>query len=288
VYCSNESQYPVFFDNLQVVHNRGPILEETHYYPFGLTMAGISSKALNFGSPENKYKFNGIEQNNDFDLNMYDAFFRNLDPQIGRFWQIDPKPDYAQSLYSSMNNNPISFNDPLGDTAVLGINLSAALGFSHQILFYQDKNQNWYVYSMGAGEDEKGGDLVSGRTGDGRVELVPLTSANFKGLPEGKLTVNQLTSFLNDNKLGNTKVSMPITINTTQKQDEAIAANAQQSKKDIESGKEKYNLYTNNSTQATIKVLNKNTGLNLPTRVSPIFAHMAILSRILKQLKEKH
>ena len=56
-------------------------------------MAGISGKALNFGTPGNKEKFNGIEQNNDFDINMYDAFYRNFDPQIGRRWQIDPKPD---------------------------------------------------------------------------------------------------------------------------------------------------------------------------------------------------
>lgn len=80
-------------------------------------MAGISSKAASFGGAENKFKYNGIEQNNDFDLNMYDAFYRNLDPQIGRFWQIDPKPDESQSLYSAMRNNPILFNDLLGDTA---------------------------------------------------------------------------------------------------------------------------------------------------------------------------
>ncbi|HYM93331.1 MAG TPA: RHS repeat-associated core domain-containing protein [Chitinophagaceae bacterium] len=116
IYVSNESPVNVFFDNLQVVHTRGPLIEDNSYYPFGLTMSGISSKALNFGSPANKYKFNGIMQNNDFDLNMYDAFYRNLDPQIGRFWQIDPKPNEMVSSYYVMMNNPIRFSDPLGDT----------------------------------------------------------------------------------------------------------------------------------------------------------------------------
>ena len=115
IYCSNETPVDVFFDNIQVVHTRGPILEETHYYPFGLTMAGISSTAA--GGLENRRKYNGIEFENDFDLNAYDAFFRELDPQTGRWREIDPQVDnfYEWSPYASNYDNPIKFKDSLGD-----------------------------------------------------------------------------------------------------------------------------------------------------------------------------
>lgn len=94
-----------------------------YYYPFGLTMAGSSDRALAFGTG-NHYKYNKgseHEEKNFSDgggLESYDTHLRELDPQLGRWFQIDSKPVYDQSVYCSMGNNPISHNDPLGDTLI--------------------------------------------------------------------------------------------------------------------------------------------------------------------------
>ena len=82
------------------------------YYPFGLNMEGPG-----FGAGgANKYQYNGIELNTDFGLNINTAFFRGYDPAVGRWWQVDPKPNYGESMYSGMGNNPVRYNDMLGDT----------------------------------------------------------------------------------------------------------------------------------------------------------------------------
>ncbi|MBK9570509.1 MAG: hypothetical protein IPO53_11775 [Chitinophagaceae bacterium] len=80
-------------------------------------MAGISSKALNFGDPGNNKKYNGIEKNSDFQIDIYETQLRVLDGQIGRWWQIDPKVDNMEmwSPYASNYDNPINYMDPLGD-----------------------------------------------------------------------------------------------------------------------------------------------------------------------------
>lgn len=179
IYTSNEAtNIDVFFDNLQVTHTRSPLLEETHYYPGGLTMAGISSRAAN--SLENRKKFNGgTEFTNDFDISLYETSWRGYDPQIGRFHQIDmlahTTPDY--SPYTFVQNNPILFFDPLGLDTVR-VNGEG----SHKVKVAQGdvlawtigKTTSYYTYDPN-NPDAVGGFVGAGMDG-GTMEEVTVTA----------------------------------------------------------------------------------------------------------------
>ncbi len=114
VYVSNESPMNVYFDDFKVKHKKGKIIEENHYYPFGLIMSGINSKVLGGITVENKFKFLGKEEQRfEFSdrggLEWLDFGARMYDNQIGRFNTIDPLSAEYLSLspYQYGGNNPI-------------------------------------------------------------------------------------------------------------------------------------------------------------------------------------
>ena len=125
VYPSNETQnWDVFFDNLVVEHKTGPLLEETHYYPSGMEMKALCSKAS--GKLSNKYKFGGKEkQDEEFSdgkgLSCYDFSARMYDPQLMRFMSLDPHGESYpwSSPYAYGFNNFAQVTDPTGKDGVV-------------------------------------------------------------------------------------------------------------------------------------------------------------------------
>jgi RHS repeat-associated protein len=88
------------------------VIQERHYYPFGMEMSELS-----YGTGSNKYLYNSKEIQNDFDLYWYDYGARFYDPELARFHSVDPLSEnyFFQSPYAYAANNPILFIDRNGE-----------------------------------------------------------------------------------------------------------------------------------------------------------------------------
>lgn len=133
VYVSNASDVPgsqvnVYFDDLRITHDLTTIIQEDHFYPFGMSIGDLSYMA-NMAKPNN-FIFNGKELQREFGLDWFDYGARNYDPQIGRWHSVDPKADamYMASPYAYSFNNPILYQDKDGSIPIIPMLIKAGIG----------------------------------------------------------------------------------------------------------------------------------------------------------------
>lgn len=115
-YLSNQSEQEAYFDNMNLVMTNGLLLDEQHYYAYGLPIAGLSSLAAN--ATKHRQRYQGNEYIEERGLEWMDFHNRQYDPQLGIFLGIDPLADaggqQVLSPYHAMGCNPVSMVDPLG------------------------------------------------------------------------------------------------------------------------------------------------------------------------------
>ena len=92
------------------------LIQQTHYYPFGMPITGQWKFDLPQSGVTNQYQYNSKELNEDFGLNWNDYGARWYDAAIGRWNSIDILSEafYHNSAYAYVSNNPVKLSDPTG------------------------------------------------------------------------------------------------------------------------------------------------------------------------------
>ncbi len=129
VFVANESDSPVWFDDVSIQVQQSPIAQETHYDIWGVELAGLEKR----DNPEDEYKFQGKELIEDFGFYEYDFGARYYDPQLGRWSVTDALGSKggqeSNSPYAAMMNDPANITDPDGNCPIcVAIAIGAIIG----------------------------------------------------------------------------------------------------------------------------------------------------------------
>lgn len=117
VYVNNSSGMDVHFDNLTVTHTKGRLLQESHYYPYGLSIS--SGQYANIRSNDKLFlgeRLHRDEFGSNTGLQWSELGARQYDPQIGRWHSPDLLASMAPgwSPYRYGFCNPVVFSDASG------------------------------------------------------------------------------------------------------------------------------------------------------------------------------
>jgi RHS repeat-associated protein len=115
IYLSNEETSPVevFFDDLNVVQVKSPVVQTDDYYPFGLTFNSYQRE----NSIRQDYLYNGKERQDELGLDWLDYGARTYMNDIGRWMGTDRFADKYEgySPYTYVLNNPVKLIDADGN-----------------------------------------------------------------------------------------------------------------------------------------------------------------------------
>ncbi len=139
IYLANETPANIYFDDFSIKHTKAiKVVQENHYYPFGMSMKGLELR----GNPDHRFKFNGKERTEVFGWNMDDFGWRHYDPARGRWDVPDPLSQkyYSISNYAFVANNPINAIDPDGAKIVF-LNSTKATNLEQRIQYLQTNNK---------------------------------------------------------------------------------------------------------------------------------------------------
>jgi len=111
IYLSNDSPSPieVYFDDFKVEQVKSPVLQIQDYYPFGLTHYSYRRE----NSLGNRWMFQGQEHMDDFGLGWDSFKWRNHQPDIGRFFNVDKLAEkyYYNSPYAFSENKVVAHRE---------------------------------------------------------------------------------------------------------------------------------------------------------------------------------